>query len=341
MIPSPYERSPVSDRINVVVANKTDEAALDIIRGAHPRVRVTDVSDLTRVERRGDLSRSDELDAALSQAEVVYALKLPERLLERAPALRWIQTVSTGVDRILTPELNSSSVTVTNMSGIHEAAIAEYVLMVMLMFIKQMPRSFYQQIEGRWQWYAVDVLAGKTVGIVGLGRIGREVARVSRFFDMRVLATRRSAAEGETADHVDALYPVSRLHDLLAQSDFVVMAVPLTADTTGLIGEAELGAMKHSARIINVARGKVIDEAALTQALQEGRLAGAGLDVYAQEPLPPDSALRHMRNVIFTPHVAGDLESYDAKACALFADNLRRYADGEPLRNVVDKVRGY
>jgi len=255
--------------------------------------------------------------------------------------LRWIQAISTGVDRILTPELVASDVTVTNMSGIHEVSIAEYVLMVMLMFVKQVPRSFYQQVEGRWKWYPVDVLSGKTVGILGLGRIGREVARVCGLFNMRVVATRRSAIEGERAENVDALYPRARLHDLLRESDFVVVALPLTAESTRLIGEPELRAMKDSARIINVARGDILDEPALVQALQEDWIAGAGLDVYAEEPLSPDSPLRHLRNVIFTPHVAGDLEAYDTMAARLFAENLRRWVRAELLLNIVDKRRGY
>lgn len=331
----------MSEKVNVVVVNRIDEAALDAIRAVDPRLNVVDASDLARLERRGDMSRQDELDAVLGGAEVAYALKLPERLLERAPRLRWIQTISTGVDKILTPELASSPVTVTNMSGIHELTIAEYVLMVMLMFVKQMPRSFYQQIQGRWKWYPVDVLEGKTVGIVGLGRIGREVARVCRMFGMRVVATRRSAVEGETEDGVDMVYPLARLHALLGESDFVVLALPLTAESAGLIGEPELRAMKPSARIINVARGDIIDEPVLLRALQEGWLAGAGLDVYAQEPLSPDSPLRHTEKVIFSPHVSGDVEEYDTLAAGFFAQNLRRYLSGQPLLNIVDKARGY
>ncbi len=327
-------------KVDVVVVNRIAPEALEALR-ADPRLNVIDASDLARLERNGDLSRSNELDEILGLGEVVYALKLPERILDRAPMLRWIQTISTGVDKILTPELAASRVTVTNMSGIHEMTIAEYVLMVMLMFVKQIPRSFYQQIEGRWKWYPVDVLKGKTVGIIGLGRIGREVARVCRLFDMRVVATRRSAVFGESADNVDMVYSLKALHDFLSVSDFVVLALPLTAESGGLIGEMELRAMKPAARIINVARGEIIDEPVLVRALQEGWIAGAGLDVYADEPLSPDSSLRHMENVIFTPHVAGDLEQYDMMAAAFFAQNLRRYLDETPLLNVVDKTRGY
>ena len=331
----------MSRKIDVVVVNRIVPEALEALRAVDPRLNVIDASDLARLERNGDPSRSKELDEILGLAEVVYALKLPERLLDRAPRLRWIQTISTGVDKILTPELAASRLTVTNMSGIHETTIAEYVLMVMLMFVKQMPRSFYQQIEGRWKWYPVDVLEGKTVGIIGLGRIGREVARVCKLFNMRVVATRRSAVTRESADNVDTMYSLSALHDLLGVSDFVVLALPLTSESAGLISERELRAMKQSARIINVARGEIIDEPVLVRALREGWIAGAGLDVYASEPLSPDSPLRHMESVIFTPHVAGDLEQYDTMAAAFFAQNLRRYLDDQPLLNVVDKTLGY
>lgn len=331
----------MADRIRVVIVNRIEQEAIDIIRAVSDRVEVIDVSELARAERNGDLSASDELDAQLSQADVLYALKLPDRLLDRAPRLKWLQTISTGVDRIMSPELARSDVVVTNMSGIHELTIAEFVLMLMLMFVKQAPRSFYQQIEGRWKWFPVDVLAGKTLGIVGLGRIGREVARVCRFFDMKVVATKRSAAVGDVAENVDLMLPLARLHELLSLSDFVVLALPLTEDSHGLIGEAEIAAMQQSARLINVSRGAIVDEPALIRALQEERIAGAGLDVYAEEPLPPDSLLRRMQNVIFSPHVSGDIEAYDVGAARLFAENLGRFLAGETLLNTVDKSRGY
>ncbi len=331
----------MADKTCVLIVNRIEPEAIDIIQAVSDRLEVVDVSDLARAERSGDFSVSDELDAHLARADVIYALKLPGRLLERAPRLKWLQTVSTGVDRILSPELSRSKVVVTNMSGIHEVTIAEFVLMLMLMFVKQVPRSFYQQIEGRWKWFPVDVLAGKTVGIVGLGRIGREVARVSRFFDMKVVATRRSATVGDVEENVDLLLPPARLHELLSLSDFVVLALPLTDDSRGLIGEDELAAVKPSARLINVSRGAIVDEPALIRALDEGRIAGAGLDVYAEEPLPPDSPLRRMQNVIFSPHVSGDIEAYDVGAARLFAENLTRYLSGEQLLNIVDKSHGY
>ncbi len=331
----------MTDKTRVLVLNRIEPEALDIIRAVSDDVIVIDVADLTRAERDGDYSRSQELNAELAQADVVYVLKMPERMLERTPRLKWIQTISTGVEKILTPEMARSEVVVTNMSGIHEVTIAEFVLMLMLMFVKDAPRSFYQQIEGRWKWFPVDVLTDKTVGIVGLGRIGREVARVSKFFGMHVMATRRSAAIGEENEEVDRLLPRSDLHELLSVSDFVVLALPLTEESRGLIGASELKAMKSSARLINVSRGAIVDESELVQALQEGWIGGAGLDVFTEEPLPADSPLRRMRNVIFSPHVSGDIAAYDVGAARLFAVNLQRYLEGEHLLNVVDKWRGY
>ena len=267
-------------------------------------------------------------------------MKLPERFMERATSLKWMQTISTGVDRILNPELVRSPVVVTNMSGIHEVTIGEFVLMLMLMFVKQAPSSFRQQIEGRFKWFPMDVLTDKTVGIVGLGRIGKEVARVVRFFDMKVLATRRTAMDGEVGENVDRVLPLGKLHELLGQSDFVVLALPLTDESRGLIGEAELKAMKPTARLINVSRGGLVDEQPCERR-SEKWIAGAGLDVFRAEPLPADSPLRRMENVIFSPHVSGDIAAYDVGAARMFAENLRRYLEGEPLLNVVDKMRGY
>jgi phosphoglycerate dehydrogenase-like enzyme len=329
------------ETVRVAVVNAIDPEAMAILRAVSDKATIIDAAELTRAERNGDSARAEELDAILASVDVVYALKLPERFVSRAPRVKWLQTISTGVDKILTPELVRSPIVVTNMSGIHEVTIAEFVLMLMLMFVKGAPRSFHQQIEGRFKWFPMDVLTGKTVGLVGFGRIGREVARVARCFDMKVVATRRGTAREESADGVDSMLPLSQLHELLGMSDFVVLALPLTDESRGLIGEAELRAMKPSARIINVSRGAIIDELALIQALRDGIVAGAGLDVFVQEPLPADSPLRRMENVIFSPHVSGDIAEYDVYAARLFAENLRRHLAEEPLLNLIDKARGY
>lgn len=326
----------------VVVTNKIEDEAMKMICEVAPeQLEVVSVANLTRLERQGDYSRDDELDALLARAEIVYALKLPERLLERAPGLKWIQTISTGVERVLSDDLVRSDVVVTNMSGIHEVTMSEFVLMLMLMFMKGAPTSFYQQIEGRFKWFPMKVLPGRTVGVVGLGRIGKAVARVSKLHGMRVVGTSRTASEGDKYENVDEVVPLSRLQDLLRQSDFVVLSLPLTAESAKLIGEAELKAMNPEGYLINVSRGGIVDEPIMVKALEEGWIAGAGLDVFETEPLTADSPLRHLRNVIFSPHVSGDIAEYDVGAAGLFADNLRRYLAGEPLANIVDKARGY
>jgi len=330
-----------AESVKVLVVNAIGDESLRMIRSLSPRIEVTDASDLARAERRGDFSRRGELDVLLASAEVIYALKFPPDLIARAPRLNWVQMYSTGVDRALDDDFRNSRVTMTCMSGCHETTIGEFVLMLMLMFVKQAPRSFLQKQSGRWKWFPVGVLRSKTVGIVGLGRIGRELARVCQAFGMGVLATHRSARKVTRARNVDRVLPREQLPELLSQSDFVVIAVPLTSETRGLIGEKELRAMKPTAYLINIARGAIVDEAALIRALREQWIAGAGLDVFATEPLPPDSPLREFPNVIFSPHVAGDIEDYNARATELFCENLRRYLDGRKLLNVVDKKRGY
>jgi phosphoglycerate dehydrogenase-like enzyme len=206
--------------------------------------------------------------------------------------------------------------------------------------------------SGRWDLYARPELRGSTLGIVGYGSIGREVGRLGRAFGMRVLALRRSAgrteqgyAVAQTGDPAgeapERFYPPDALHEMLAQCDYVVIALALTPETMHFFGEAELRAIKPTAYLVNIARGAIVDEAALVRALREGWIAGAGLDVFEQEPLPADSPLWEMDNVLISPHVAGFTPHYDERAVALFAQNLGRYLDGEPLLNLVDKARGY
>jgi phosphoglycerate dehydrogenase-like enzyme len=226
-------------------------------------------------------------------------------------------------------------------SGIHSTPIGEFVLQLMLMFSKQAPLCFQLKQEKQWERLGTTVLRSRTVGIVGLGHIGREVARLGKAFGMKVMATRRSAGRAASARYVDVLLPPGQLTRLLSESDFVVICVPLTPETNGLIGEEELGAMKPSAYLINVARGKIVDEEALVKALQEKRIAGAGLDVFATEPLPTDSKLWELPNVILSPHISGGMEDYSEQATGIFCENLKRYLRGERLINVVSKEKGY
>ena len=327
--------------VKVVVTTPIEDECLKQIADVNPRIEVTDASDLYRAEVGGDLKAKEKLDALLAEAEVAYGLRLPRNLISRAPQLKWVQVMAVGANRYLDDEMRRSPVVLTCARGIHATQIGEFVLMLMLMFVKQTPFCFQLKQEKRWQQFPPAVLHNKTVGIVGLGSIGRGVARLARAFGMRVLATRRSIKRAGTARYVDLVLPIGQLEQLLAESYFVVLSVPLTAETKEMIGERELRAMKATAYLINIARGDVVDEVALIRALEENWIAGAGLDVFATEPLPADSRLWDLPNVIFSPHVSGNMEGYNQRATELFADNLERYLDGRRLLNVVDKERGY
>ncbi len=257
------------------------------------------------------------------------------------PHLKWVQLTSAGADRLLNSGFIEEGVTVTTVSGLHATPIGEFIIPSILMFAKGAPKTMRAQVKHEWTRFAPSELYGKTVGIVGAGNIGAEAGRLAKAFGCRVLATTRSATERSSAPHADVIVPSSELPWLLAESDYVVLSVPLTPETRGMIGERELRSMKPTAVIVNIARGPVIVESDLVRALQEGWIAGAALDVFEQEPLPAESPLWDMENVVLTPHISGGTEIYNQRAVAIFAENLRRYLAGEPLRNVVDPARGY
>jgi phosphoglycerate dehydrogenase-like enzyme len=286
-----------------------------------------------------------ELHYALIDARETGGEVPVKTIRDAAPRLKWIQLTSAGADRMLNSGFVEQGITVTTVSGLHATPIGEFIIGAMLQWAKGAPRTMRAQLRHEWTRFAPTELYGKTVGIVGIGHIGAEAARLAKAFGCRVIATRRSATAAETADHAgapaDEILPSSELPRLLAESDYVVLCVPLTNDTRGLIGEKELRLMKPSACIVNIARGPVIVEDALVAALREGVIAGAALDVFEHEPLPAESPLWDMENVIITPHISGGTEIYNQRAAAIFADNLRRYLSGEALRNVVDPARGY
>ncbi len=284
-----------------------------------------------------------ESTGSLEEADVLFlrwglSPEATRRLLTRIPGLRWIHTISAGVDHLLFPELRDSDAILTNASGVFNIPIAETVMAYILAVVKRLPEFWARQREHRWEKLPLRELRGLTVGVIGLGDIGTEVARLCRAFGMRVLGLRRRPAPSDIADEV---MPPDRLHDLIARSAFVVIAVPLTAETRGMIGRAELAAMKPDAWLINISRGAIVDEEALMEALREGRIGGACLDVFAQEPLPPDSPLWDLPNVIITPHNSWSSPHIEEREIDLFLENLRRYVAGEPLLNVVDKQAGY
>jgi phosphoglycerate dehydrogenase-like enzyme len=269
-------------------------------------------------------------------------------VLDLAPHLRWIALPSAGVDRVVRAGLvRPGGPVVTNARGVHAIPISEYVFAMLLMWARNWPAilaaqraSMWPNHKG-WEGLAGGELHGATLGVVGLGAIGRQIAHLGRCFGMRVLATRRSITPGTEDPDVDELIPLAELPRLLAAADYVVLAVPSTAQTHHLIGREQLRAMKRSGVLVNIGRGDAVDEPALVEALRDGTIAGAALDVFETEPLPPDSPLWTMPNVIVAPHLAGSTDAYSKRFTGLFLDNLRRYQAGEPLRNVVDPERGY
>jgi phosphoglycerate dehydrogenase-like enzyme len=284
-----------------------------------------------------------EVVARLDGVQVVFASEFRPRALDAAGALRWIHSPAAGVGNMLFPELVASGITITNSRGILAESIAEHVLAVSLALFRRLPTAFARQAARVWaqdelMTPAPRPIRGATIGIVGLGAIGSAVARLGRTIGMRVVATRRHDL---TVPAIDRLYPAERLYDLLAEADVVVLAVPLTEDTRGLIGRSELRAMKRSAILVNVGRGKLVREADLADELARGTIAGAALDVFEHEPLDPASPLWTLPNVLLTPHAAGMRPDYWEAVVDLFERNLRRFEQGEPLLNVIDKAAGY
>jgi phosphoglycerate dehydrogenase-like enzyme len=299
----------------------------------------------------------DELRAKLRRhpaAEVLCTFRPPMELSALAPGVRWVQLPSAGADGAVRAGLVAPGmpVIVTTANGIHAIPIAEYVFSSMLVFVRRWPTLLALQRERTWPDSSTrrrdpqlrlggQELYGATLGIVGLGHIGRRVAYLGHAYGMRVLGLRRSARVGETDADVEELFPPDRLRELLAASDFVVLAVPRTAQTHHLIGEPELRAMRPSAYLVNIARGDVVDEAALVRAVKEGWIAGAGLDVTEHEPLDPASPLWTLPTVNLSPHVSGSTDRYSSRFTDLFLENLGRFRAGLTLLNTVDPVRGY
>ncbi len=329
------------ESLNILVTDSIGDHCLQQIAAVSPRIEVTDVSDLLRAEQNGTPTSTEQLDILLAEAEVIFGIDLPRNVISRAPGLKWVQIITVGVEHLLATDILKSPVTVTNIRGMSATPIAEFILGLVLMFVKRSPLSFQLKEQRRWQLFPTSVLCSKTIGIVGLGSIGQEVARLAKAFGMRVLATRRSTKRTAPGGNVDLMLPRDRLSQLLSESDFVVLALPLTPQTNKLIGEKELRTMKPTACLINVARGDVVDEEALTRALEENWIAAAGLDVFATEPLPTDSRLWELPNVILSPHVAGAIEDEIVHVTKLFIENLKRYLGGKELLNLVDKKKGY
>ncbi|MET0190838.1 MAG: D-2-hydroxyacid dehydrogenase [Pseudonocardia sediminis] len=247
--------------------------------------------------------------------------------------VRWVHTASAGVDRVAFPELLASDTTLTNSRGVFDVPMAEYVLGAILAFAKDLPTSLRLQDAGTWRHRETEPIAGRTAVVVGSGPIGHAITSLLRAAGLRVELVGRTARDG--------VHPFDALDGLLPAADFLVLAAPLTDQTRGLLHTGSIARMRDTARVINVGRGPLIVQDDLVDALAAGRIAGAALDVFETEPLPADSPLWAMGNVIVSPHMSGDIVGWRDALVDLFAENLALFRDGRELRNVVDKARGY
>jgi glyoxylate/hydroxypyruvate reductase len=297
-------------------------------------------AELVRVPKRGVsvhiAATPSEAAGAVADAEILYAWKFPPQLYAKAGRLKWLQVMGAGVDWALVPEL-PEHVQITRAPGVFGPWMAEYVLAWCLWVTQRLKPYRDAQRQRRWDDHVLpERLGGKTVTIVGLGDIGRDIARAARGLGMRVLGVSRRGRPVREATRMDSVAAMTRA---LREADFVVLLLPLTPETRGIIGADALAAMKSTAWLINIARGAVVDEGALMAALEQRRIAGAVLDVFDREPLPPSHPLWKMDNVVVTPHISGP-STADALT-PVFNDNLARYLAGRPLRHVVDRHRGY
>nr|WP_024936286.1 D-2-hydroxyacid dehydrogenase [Actinomadura madurae] len=287
--------------------------------------------------------RETELAEALPGADVLFMWDfLSDALAGAWPASGgpgWVHIASAGVDRLMFPALIESETKVTNSRGVFDEPIAEYVLGLVLAFAKDLPGTLRLQGERRWRHRETERVTGSRALVVGTGPIGRAIGRRLSAAGLAVTGAGRTARDADP--DLGLVHPMERLDEALAEADYVVLAAPLTPQTRGMIDAAALDRMRPSARLINVGRGALVAEPDLVKALRAGRIAGAALDVFEDEPLPPSSPLWDMPNVIVSPHMSGDVIGWRDELVRLFAANLGRYVSGRPLRNVVDKRLGY
>ena len=336
---------PSAIALSPILAARYRSRDLDRIAEAAPGARIV------------TLSVEGLADAPLDDVEVLLRGWLSadafDRVLARAPRLAWVHSATTGVELALTPTALERGIVITNARGVFSRPIAEYVLMMILAVSRRLPQLLELQRERTWQPLEGAELRDVTVGIVGLGSIGRAVGALATAFGCRVLATRRRSDAGSAASEsdpdaaslgelmLDRVLGPEGLPELLAESDFVVLAAPLTPDTERMIDDRALGLMKPGAWLINVARGRLVDERALLRALRDGVIGGAVLDTFVEEPLGPSSPFYDLPNVIVTPHTSWSSGRVLDRSVGLFCDNLRRFARAEPLVNVVDPAAGY
>jgi phosphoglycerate dehydrogenase-like enzyme len=278
-------------------------------------------------------------------ADAIFVCSMGRELLRAvlpmAPNARWVHSRSVGVEGILFPGLAESGVTLTNGRGVFSLSLAEWAIGAVLFFAKDFRRLVESQRAGKWDPFPPEMVQGRSMGIIGYGDIGRVVASHARALGMRVRALRRNPSAPAGPPVPDEMLPPERLADLMALSDDIVVATPLTSETRGLIGEREIGAMKPTGVLINVGRGAVVQEAPLVDALRRRAIRGAALDVFETEPLPPGHPFYTLDNVLLSPHSADQVPGWLDEAMHGFLENLGRFLEGRPLENVVDPRRGY
>jgi phosphoglycerate dehydrogenase-like enzyme len=332
--------------INVLVAMNFSEDILNRLRAVSDRLNIVCYAGQVPPQAYADV-------------EVLYTIfNFPTPA--EAPHLKWIQLHYAGVDGVVNrPIAQQEHIHITSASGIHATPIAEYCIGMMLAFSLQLPKMLRLQAQSKWADRPHEVfrpvgLRGQTLGIVGYGSIGRELARIADAMGMTILATKNNLLKPQeeldyieegtgdpNADIPQRLYPPEALGAMVAECDYVVVTVPLTEKTRHMVNADILAQMKPTSVIINIGRGATIDEQALIHALNRGIIAGAALDVFEQEPLPADSPLWQMSNVIISPHVSGNNTRYAERAARVFEENLRRYINHQPLLNQYDRKRGY
>lgn len=285
------------------------------------------------------------LRESVQEADAILVSMPDGRLLREifpdARRVRWVHTVAGGVEKFLFPELVASSVVLSNARGVFKRSLSEFVVAAVLYFAKDLRRVIRSQQDGMWQQFEMEEVHGKVMGIVGYGETGQACAERARPLGMKIQGLRRRPELSKGDPYLDAVCGPKDLHGLLAQSDYVVLTAPGTPQTRRLIGKPEFATMKASSVFINIGRGSSVDENAMIEALEQGRIRGAALDVYATEPLPSGHPLYRLENVLLSPHCADHTPGFMERDLEFFVQNLHRYLNGEPLQNVVNKEAGY
>jgi phosphoglycerate dehydrogenase-like enzyme len=316
-----------------------------ILSARYKPEHIARITDATPGSRIITVSLEGLADGDLSDVEVLLRGPMPQtifdRLLGRCPRLMWVHSATAGVERVLTPTALERGIAITNARGVFSDPIAEYVLMMILTISRRLPQLLELQRERTWQPLEGREMADITVGVVGLGSIGRRVAELALTFGSRVIATRRQPGMPEGLNGRIEVLPPEQLAELMSGSDFVVLALPLTSGTEGMFDASLLDHAKPGSWLINVARGALVDDRALLRAVRDGPLGGAVLDAFRDEPLPPDSPLYSSPNIIVTPHTSWSSGRVLDRSIGLFCENLERFRKGEPLLNLVDPRAGY